>query len=92
VRRFGSQGQGRLAAVALQMAQAEFIAERRGERPIVVLDDVFAELDEKRARALWETICARHQTFLAMPRRSDVELGTGDAVFVVEAGTLRRES
>lgn len=91
VRRFGSQGQCRLAAVALQMAQAEFIAARRGERPIVVLDDVFAELDEVRARALWEAICARHQTFLAMPRRSDVELGSGDAVFVVQAGTLRRE-
>jgi DNA replication and repair protein RecF len=76
--------------VALQMAQAEFIGVRRGDRPIVVLDDVFAELDEGRARALWQTICERHQTLLAVPRQNDVDLGSGDAVFTVHAGTLRR--
>lgn len=91
LRRFGSQGQSRAAAVALKMAQAEFIAERRGERPIVVLDDVFAEFDQARAEALWATVCTRHQTFLAMPRRGDLDLGAGDAVFAVAAGVLRRE-
>jgi DNA replication and repair protein RecF len=91
LRRFGSQGQGRAAAVALQMAQAEFIAARRGDRPIVVLDDVFAELDETRAAALWALVCERHQTFLAVPRQSDLQLGSGDAVFAVRAGALRRE-
>jgi DNA replication and repair protein RecF len=90
LRRFGSQGQGRSAAIALKMAQAEFIAARRGERPVVVLDDVFAELDEARAAALWDLVCARHQTFLAVPRRSDAQLGRGQAEFEVEAGVLRR--
>ncbi len=90
LRRFGSQGQCRAAAVALKMAQAEFIAARRGDRPVVVLDDVFAEFDEARAAALWDAVCARHQTFLAMPRRSDLALGSGDAVFEVTAGVLRR--
>jgi len=92
VRRFGSQGQCRATAIALKMAQAEFIAARRGDRPIVVLDDVFAELDETRAAALWSVVCERHQTFLAVPRRSDAQLGRGDAVFRVEAGTLHREA
>jgi DNA replication and repair protein RecF len=91
VRRFGSQGQGRAAAVALQMAQAEFIGQRRGGRPVVVLDDVFAEFDAARAAALWALVCERHQTFLAVPRRSDLQLGSGDAVFEVRAGTMRRE-
>jgi len=91
LRRFGSQGQCRAAAVALKMAQAEFIAARRGDRPIVVLDDVFAELDEARAQALWASVCERHQTFLAVPRRSDLQLGTGDAVFTVHAGVIERE-
>jgi DNA replication and repair protein RecF len=91
VRRFGSQGQSRAVAVALKMAQAEFIAQRRGERPIVVLDDVFAEFDQPHAEALWATVCTRHQTFLAVPRRGDLDLGAGDAVFEVAAGVLRRE-
>ena len=92
LRRFGSQGQGRAAAIALKMAQAEFIAAERGERPIVVLDDVFAELDEARAAALWEFVSARHQTFLAVPRRGDAQLGRGDAEFEVEAGVVRRRT
>lgn len=92
VRRFGSQGQGRASAIALKMAQAEFIGARRADQPIVVLDDVFAELDEARAGALWNVVCERHQTFLAVPRRSDAQLGHGDAVFHVEAGVLHRES
>ena len=92
LRRFGSQGQCRAAAVALKMAQAEFIAERRHERPVVVLDDVFAEFDEVRARSLWDAVCERHQTFLAVPRRSDLELGRAGALFRVESGRVTRES
>jgi DNA replication and repair protein RecF len=72
------------------MAQADFIRERRGDRPVVVLDDVFAELDDARAATLWSMVCERHQTFLAVPRRGDVELGRGDAVFEVRAGRLER--
>jgi DNA replication and repair protein RecF len=91
LRRYGSQGQCRLVAVALKMAQAEFIRERRRERPVVLLDDVFAELDEERAGRLWETVCQRHQTLLAVPRRSDLGFGAGDALFRVEGGRLTRE-
>jgi len=90
LRRFGSQGQCRAAAVALKMAQAEFILARRNDRPIVVLDDVFAEFDEERARALWEMVCEKHQTFLAVPRESDLAFGRGDAVFHVQAGHVER--
>lgn len=90
LRRFGSQGQSRAVAVALKMAQADFIRERRGDRPVVILDDVFAELDDARAAKLWSMVCERHQTFLAVPRRNDVGLGRGDAIFEVRAGRLAR--
>ena len=90
LRRFGSQGQCRAAAVALKMAQAEFILARRNDRPIVVLDDVFAEFDDDRARALWEMVCQQYQTFLAVPRRSDLAFGEGDAMFEVQAGQVER--
>jgi len=46
---FGSQGQHRLAVLALKLAEAEFIRENTGESPILLLDDVVSELDvEKR--------------------------------------------
>ena len=91
LRRFGSQGQCRTAAVALKLAQAEFIAARRQDRPIVVLDDVFAELDETRAGALWEAVRGRHQTFLAVPRQGDLDAGQAGAVFRLQAGRVCRE-
>lgn len=88
LRRYGSQGQCRTVAIALKMAQAETIRVRRDDRPIVVLDDVFAELDESRARALWDVVCRNHQTFLAVPRESDMAFGQGDVLFRVSAGRL----
>lgn len=91
LRRYGSQGQCRTAAVALKMAQAEYIRAHRQDRPVVLLDDVFAELDEARAGCLWDVVCREHQTFLAVPRESDLLFGSGDAVFRVAAGRLTRE-
>ena len=45
---FGSEGQKRTLAMALKMAQAEFLAGIHGSPPILLIDDVMGELDEKR--------------------------------------------
>lgn len=47
-RYFGSQGQMRSAAVAMKLAEAEIMTEKLGESPVILLDDVMSELDEKR--------------------------------------------
>ena len=52
LRAFGSQGEQRTAVLALVLAEAEQLAERRGEPPLLLLDDVFSELDSARAGAL----------------------------------------
>jgi len=44
---FGSRGQQRTAILALKLAEIEFIEDRTGNRPILLLDDVFSELDAK---------------------------------------------
>jgi DNA replication and repair protein RecF len=46
--RHASRGQARLAALALRLAEGQFITERRGEPPILLLDDVLSELDDHR--------------------------------------------
>ena len=52
LRSFGSQGEQRVALLALLLAEAETIAERTGVPPLLLLDDVLSELDPGRRQAL----------------------------------------
>jgi len=54
LRKFGSQGQQRTAALVIKLAEIEFYYSESGEKPILLLDDVLSELDEKRRTALLE--------------------------------------
>lgn len=45
---YGSQGQQRTAAIALKLAELEFVASKLDIRPMLLLDDVFSELDQVR--------------------------------------------
>ncbi|MBR6635732.1 MAG: DNA replication and repair protein RecF [Clostridia bacterium] len=49
-RNFGSQGQQRSAALSLKLAEADLIAKATGEEPVILLDDVFSELDPLRQK------------------------------------------
>jgi len=57
-RTHASQGEQRTLALALRLAAHRLIAERVGSTPILVLDDVLSELDERRATALLEDLPA----------------------------------
>jgi DNA replication and repair protein RecF len=52
---FGSRGQQRLGIVALKMAEAD-VAATRGERPVLLLDDILSELDPTHRSLLFESI------------------------------------
>ncbi len=54
--RFGSRGQQRLAIVALKLAEADYMTEVAGVRPLFMLDDVLSELDPIHRGTLLETI------------------------------------
>ena len=58
LRSFGSQGEQRTAVLALLLAEAALIEERRGEAPLLLLDDVLSELDPGRRRVLMEQLSA----------------------------------
>ncbi|HLX19659.1 MAG TPA: DNA replication and repair protein RecF [Gaiellaceae bacterium] len=64
LREFGSQGEQRLAVLALLLAEAELIGERRGTQPLLLLDDVLSELDPDRRRILAELVAGRGQTVI----------------------------
>jgi len=56
LRSFGSQGEQRLALLALLLAEAEAITERNGIPPLLLLDDVLSELDPRRRLILAERV------------------------------------
>jgi DNA replication and repair protein RecF len=76
LRQFGSGGQMRTGAVALRMIEAETVREARGFQPLLLLDDVFAELDAARSRRILELLGGqRHgQVILTAPKETDVLL------------------
>jgi DNA replication and repair protein RecF len=64
LRSYGSQGEQRVAVLALVLAEAAAIAERNGVAPLVLLDDVLSELDGDRRAALAELIQNDGQTLV----------------------------
>ena len=67
----GSRGQFRLAVLALKMAELEFLKTEIGERPVLLLDDVFSELDGKR-KALVARLLRHQQTFITTTDLSEI--------------------
>lgn len=56
IRRFGSQGQQRTAALSLKLAEIELVKEMIHDKPILLLDDVLSELDKYRQNYLLDSI------------------------------------
>ncbi|MBL1174010.1 DNA replication/repair protein RecF [Pantanalinema sp. GBBB05] len=89
-RQYGSQGQQRTLVLALKLAELKLIEEVIGESPLLLLDDVLAELDLDRQNQLLEAIQDRFQTLI-----TTTHLGSFDAqwlkssqIFSVKAGHL----
>ncbi len=53
-KKYASQGQQRTAVLSLRLAETQLLAERLGEQPVLMLDDVMSELDQRRAEAVLE--------------------------------------
>ena len=63
LRRFGSQGQQRTAALSLKLSEIKIIEEEKGEKPILLLDDVLSELDAGRQAMLISSL-GENQMFI----------------------------
>jgi DNA replication and repair protein RecF len=70
LRAFGSQGEQRLAVLALLLAEAELLEERRGVWPLLLLDDVLSELDPERRRILVDRLRTFGQTLVTSASRN----------------------
>lgn len=76
LRQYGSGGQRRTAALALRLVEAKSIRESRCRRPLVLLDDVFAEFDSGRSERVLELMETEEtgQVVLTAPREEHVRI------------------
>ncbi len=87
LRVFGSTGQLRSAAVAFKLLELETLRRAHATEPALVLDDVFAELDDTRQQRLALRLAGSgRQLFITAPRRSEVPPALELACWRMEAG------
>ncbi|HEY7786815.1 MAG TPA: DNA replication and repair protein RecF [Pyrinomonadaceae bacterium] len=91
MRVYGSSGQQRSALLLLDLAAISVYNSWHSEYPLFLVDDVDAELDEKRIKRLLEYLEGRTQTFITTSKRSHVQDFLSRAsVFEIEVGEARQ--
>ena len=90
-RRYGSAGQQRTLVLALKLAELELVHQLWGEPPLLLLDDVLAELDPGRQQLLLEAVGEGHQCLVSATHLGAFSGGwhQRSQVVTVEAGSLR---
>ncbi len=92
VARFGSAGQQRSALLLLDLAQVSIYNSIYEESPVLLIDDIDAELDRGRIEALLSVLEGRAQTFVSTSRRAIANRYRDRAeVFYIERGRAQSE-
>jgi DNA replication and repair protein RecF len=73
ISRFGSRGEQRMAVLWVKLAELSYIEASVGERPILLLDDIFSELDDT-SRGIVLSIIYKQQTIITSAEEDVVEL------------------
>jgi len=89
LRAFGSSGQQRSALITLDLAAISVYYSEHQDYPVFLIDDVDAELDEKRINYLLEYLDGRTQTFVTTSKESHLQQFLPRAnTYLVEAGSV----
>lgn len=87
-RTFASQGDQRTAALALKLAEHDLLSEALDEQPILLLDDVFSELDPKRRVWLGAAVKTMSQTLITSAEAGPEDIAGAENVIEVVEGEL----
>lgn len=95
IKRFGSQGQQKTFLIALKLAQFAFVEKATGVKPILLLDDIFDKIDDKRVAALMKLVSQQRfgQIFITDTGAERIpqlfrEIGAEIRVFNVDRGVI----
>jgi DNA replication and repair protein RecF len=89
---FASQGDQRTCALALKLAEHDLLTDALGEEPILLLDDVFSELDPSRRGWLANAVGSIGQTVVSTAEPEGAETFGASATFAVTAGRVERRA
>ena len=89
VRAYSSQGQQRAIALAMRLTQLELLDQGLQEKPVLLLDDVFSELDDRRRKNLLTILSGERQVFITATGREQLPGIAGEgACWQVSKGKL----
>ena len=84
---FASQGQQRSCALSLKLSEGELLSQKLSEHPVILLDDVLSELDDKRQKYVLNSLSGR-QVFITCCDPGSVTRLTGGKVFSLKDGKI----
>ena len=87
-RTHGSQGEWRSAAIALKLSVYQLLKEKRGFSPILLLDEIFAELDESRSAAVIDSFNDLGQLFLTTALEPPARLAEKALYLNIDSGQV----
>lgn len=95
MKKFGSQGQQKSFLIALKLAQYTFLTQQKGFKPLLLLDDIFDKLDDKRVTKLMQMVSHNDfgQVFITDTSQSRVQnifagINVAVKLFNVKGGEL----
>ncbi len=90
---YGSEGEQKNAIISLKMAEIEIFKDKKKITPILILDDLFSELDEEKINNILEFISDDIQTFVTTTELDKVsdKLKENSKVMSVSNGTVKEE-
>ena len=90
VRTFGSRGQSRTAVLAMKLGEVDLIAQKFGEQPVVLLDDVMSELDGVRRRCVVDRASTLDQVIVtnAEPNVAEAFGGLAVRTIAIRSGSV----
>lgn len=92
-RNCASQGQKRTAAVSLKIAECEFLERETKQKPVILIDDIFGELDERRRNKMMDIINGRNQIIITAVNPDSIHMTAYSNVqkfFVLPGGIVER--
>jgi DNA replication and repair protein RecF len=96
IKKFGSQGQQKSFVIAIKLAQFEYMRQKKGFKPILLFDDIFDKLDEKRVAQIVDLVSRENfgQVFITDTQPSRIsaifeKINISHKIFLVEHGTVK---
>ena len=86
---YGSQGQNRTALLSMKLAEFEILKQEKENTPIILLDDVFSELDRGRINFLIDYV-SKYQVFITTTEIESIDNIENKEIFKIKNGTVEK--